>query len=917
MDQRAPSSHPSFDPRLLREELTGFWRETQDASARVKVLARLKDLKKTARIQAESLLKETGGGLECASALSQFQDELIRLIFDFANHHVYRAQNPSEAERMALVATGGYGRGLLAPGSDIDLLFLLPYKQTPWGESVVEYVLYLLWDLGYKVGHATRTVDQTIKAANADVTTRTAILDSRLIYGDLKLFENLWSRFIAEVVQGSQREFIQAKLLEREQRLKRAGISRYLVEPNIKEGKGGLRDLNMLHWFAAYLNPNKERETVAKLLSSGELAAYRRCEAFLWTIRCYLHFLAGKAEERLSFDMQPQMAERLGYRDRGGLLGVERFMKHYFLIAKDVGDLTRIFCSGLELMQLKTAPSFDDLLGAMPWSSRAKIAALTDFRVENGRLTVKDGGIFRQKPSNLIAMFVIADRYKLSLHPEAIRHARLSLKLIDDDLRNDAEANRLFLDLLTSRHAPETALRAMNEAGVLGRFIPDFGRIVAMMQFNMYHHFTVDEHLIRAIGILSSIEKGALQSELPLSTGIIGDIQNRRALYVALLMHDAAKGREEDHSIAGARMARNLSLRLGLTHSEAQMAEWLVKEHLTMSQFAQSRDLADPKTISDFAAIVQSPERLKLLLLLTVADIRAVGPGIWNGWKGQLLRALYYDTEPVLGGGYTKMARQTRTKTAQDSLRAGLGDAAAPPDIDAFIDRQYPAYWLRTDTARQVQHMKLLLKLKQDNAPLALEVASDAFRSFTELTLVTRDNPRLLMLLAGACAAAGANIASAQISTTRDGFALDSVSLQRAFPEDGEEIERGERIGRVIGEVLEGRRSLESLAAARQRPKPRLDAFTVSPDVVIDNTLSDELTVIEVSALDRPGLLFDVTSALAELDLDISSAHIATFGERAVDVFYVTNRMKQKLTGDEVKRTVRETVLRALERFDQ
>ncbi len=912
MEQRNIPLPPYFNPASLREELSSYWRESPESPAQVRarVLRRLKELKAQARAEAQALLERTGDGRACAAALALFQDELVKLIYDYSASHIYRAQNPTAAEHMALVATGGYGRGLLAPGSDIDLLFLLPYKQTAWGESIAESVLYFLWDLGFKVGHATRTIDQTLKTAKDDMTVRTALLDSRLIYGETALFHEMWARLIANVIHGSQREFIEAKLHERELRLKRTGASRYRVEPNIKEGKGGLRDLNMVHWFAVYLNPGKIGQAEKEIFVPGDTATFNHCEAFLWTVRCYLHFLAGKPEERLSFDLQPEMARILRYHDRKGLLGVERFMKHYFLIAKDVGDLTRIVCSCLELRQLKTVPTLSDFVGTLPWSTRAKLAATTDFRVDNSRLNAKQLDAFTKDPLNLIRFFVEAERNNLLLHPQAIRLIRSSLKLIDDNFRSNPEANQLFLELLTSRNAPETSLRSMNEAGVLGRFIPDFGRIVAMAQFNMYHHFTIDEHTIRAVGILSQIEKGALARELPLSTEIIADIHNRRALYLALLMHDTAKAIQGDHSIVGAAITRNLALRLGFEPGEAETAAWLVEQHLVMSQIAQHRDISDPQTVRKFADIVQSPERLKLLLLLTVSDIRAVGPGIWNGWKGQLLRSLYYDTEPLLGGGHTRQPRHARIVSAQVRLREAL--ASWPPaEVESFIDRHEPDYWVRTDLERQVQHAKLIRSFEATRPQVACDVKSDAFLSLTELTLVTKDNPRLLMLFAGACAAAGANIASAQISTTRDGLALDTLFLQRLFS-DGEEIERGQKIARTIGDILSGKRSIDTLETVRKRPKPKIDAFTVPPDVSLDNTASNELTVIEVQALDRPGLLFDLARVLSDLGLDIASAHIATFGEKAVDVFYVTDRFKKKVASDDAKRLIREELLALL-----
>jgi [protein-PII] uridylyltransferase len=912
MDQINFPIPPFFDPAELREELAGYWREGPEAQARARVLRRLKELKHAARAEAQALLLRTGNGRACAASLATFQDELIKLIYDYSTRHVYRAQNPSTSEHMALVATGGYGRGLMAPGSDVDLLFLLPYKQTAWGESIVESILYFLWDLGYKVGHATRTADQTLKAAKEDMTIRTALIDSRLIYGEGTLFREMWARFLSSVVQGSQREFIAAKLMEREERLKRAGVSRYRVEPNIKEGKGGLRDLNMLHWLAAYLNPGKNGQAENKVFAPQEIVTFKQCEDFLWTVRCHLHFLTAKPDERLSFDVQPEMARRLRYHDRKGLLGVERFMKHYFLIAKDVGDLTRTICSSLELRQLKTVPTLSDFVGVLPWSSRAKLAATTPFRFDNGRLNVKQSDAFEKDPLNLIRFFIEAERNNLLLHPEALRRIRLSLRSIDDSFRANPEANALFVELLTSRNAPETSLRSMNEAGVLGRFIPEFGRVVAMMQFNMYHHYTIDEHTIRAIGILSQIEKGVLVNELPLSTEIIADIQNRRALYLSLLMHDVAKACEGDHSIVGAAMTRALALRLGLSPAEAETAAWLVENHLVMSQTAQSRDITDPQTIKNFADLVQSPDRLKLLLLLTVADIRAVGPATWNGWKGQLLRSLYYDTEPIIAGGHTRTPRQARIVEAKRLLHDALLDWPAG-DVERFTERHEPDYWLKTDTDRQVQHAKLIHRFETEEWPLAFDVrCCDISHPIPELTFVTQDHPRLLMQCAGACASAGASIASAQISTTKDGLALDTILFHRTYSNNSEEIAQTQKIARVIGEVVSGARPLDPQRLRAIRPKPRLGAFTVPPDVVIDNSASQEQTVIEVHALDRPGLLFELARGLSDLGLDIASAHIATFGEKAVDVFYVTDASRKKVAGDEAKSRIRESILAAL-----
>lgn len=465
---------------------------------------------------------------------------------------------------------------------------------------------------------------------------------------------------------------------------------------------------------------------------------------------------------------------------------------------------------------------------------------------------------------------------------------RRSLSKVDAKLRENVEANRLFLDVLTSKHHAEAVLRVMNETGVLGRFIPDFGKVVAMMQFNMYHHYTVDEHTIRAIGILASIERGEQSEKNPLSIEIMKTAQHRAVLYFALFLHDIAKGRTEDHSVVGARIARRLGPRFGFSPSETELAAWLVEQHLTMSITAQSRDLADRKTIRDFAAIVQTLDRMKLLLVLTVADIRAVGPGVWNGWKGQLLRTLYYETEPYLLGGHSQLSRDQRVAAAKRELAARLTDWD-PAERDRYLERHYPPYWLRVDIADKVAHAALLKACDANGHRLATAFGTKRFEAVTEITVVAPDHPRLLSAIAGACTAAGANIVDAQIFTTTDGLVLDTIVISREFPEDADETRRGERISKLIEAALEGRERVPEMVAKRVAAKKPSKAFSLITEVSLDNTLSEQFTVLEVSGLDRPGLLYDLTRAISDLNLNIASAHIATFGERAVDVFYVTD----------------------------
>jgi [protein-PII] uridylyltransferase len=916
VEERRPESEPGdatpaprpFTRAALDAEISEMHaRHGGSEDFRPLVIERFRRALDDGRATARAELEAGGRGCACSQALSNLQDNLIAAIHDYVVDYVHPPANPADREQMAIAAVGGYGRGTLAPGSDIDLLFLVPAKQTQWVNRVVESILYVLWDLKQKVGHSTRSVAECLRQARDDMTIRTAVLEARYILGNNALFEEMRKRFEQEIVRTTAREFVATKLAERETRVRRAGNSRYLVEPNVKEGKGGLRDLNTLFWIGKYVYRVREAADLvdAGLFAPSEYALFVHCEDFLWRVRCHMHFVTSRAEERLSFDLQRVIAERLGYKSRGGLSAVERFMKHYFLVAKDVGDLTAIVCAALEERQAKPRAVLDRFV--QHFRRRRKALPSADFAIETDRVTVARPDVFEKDPVNVIRLFWIADKFVLPIHPDAARLVTRSLRRIDNSLRNNPEANRLFLETLTSRNAPETVLRRMNEAGVLGRFLPDFGQIVAMMQFNMYHHYTVDEHLLRAVGILADIEAHRLVEDHPLTSEILPTISNRTSLYVALFLHDIAKGRRQDHSSAGAEVARRLCPRFGLSEAETETVVWLIQNHLVMSDTAQRRDLGDPTTIENFAKRVQTLERLKMLLILTVCDIRAVGPGVWNGWKGELLRTLYWETEVVLAGGHSALDRKRRVEKAQQELRAAL-PAWSDPDFEAYAQRHYAAYWLKADLPHKVQHAKLLHLTEVEMRSLATEVATDAFRGVTELTVVAPDHPRLLSIIAGACASAGANIVDAQIFTTTDGLALDTIFISRAFDEDQDELRRARRVAQAIEKALRGEIRLRDVIAAKRgaaKPHYTVSTFAIAPEVTIDNSLSNRYTVVEVSGLDRLGLLYDLTTVLSALNLNIGSAHIVTFGEKAVDVFYVTD-----LTGAKITNAARQAAIR-------
>ncbi|QXQ07081.1 [protein-PII] uridylyltransferase [Sphingosinicellaceae bacterium] len=830
-------------------------------------------------------------GRDYATAYAFLTDQLLRLVFDFTTTTLLPVANPTAAERLALIAVGGYGRGEMAPFSDIDILFLTPWKQTPWGEQVIETILYLLWDLKLKIGHATRSLDDMIRMAKSDLSIRTALLEARFIWGDQALYDEAGARFRKEIVAGNARQFIADKLAERDARHKRMGDSRYVVEPNLKEGKGGLRDLHTLFWIGkfAYQVETVDGLVEKGLLTAPELAQFRRAENFLWAVRCNLHDIAGRAEERLTFDVQRELSGRLRYTDRAGLSAIERFMRHYFLVARQVGDLTGLFLSHVEETFSKGS--------WLPTFTR-RPRRLSGFTVRSGRIGLPNEDFFKADPVRLIEMFVAADREGLDIHPLAMRQAGHDAHLISEAVRKDPRANALFLELLTSQKTPERVLRWMSEAGVFGRFIPDFGRVVAQMQYDMYHHYTVDEHTIRALGLVARIESGDLKSEHPLSSTVIHQLLSRRVLYVAVLLHDIAKGRGGDHSELGAAIAEKLCPRLGLSAAETETVAWLVRYHLLMSSTAFKRDLSDFKTILDYAELVASPERLRLLLILTVVDIRAVGPGVWNGWKGQLLRELYEGAEEVLRLGHKQKGRSERVAAKQAALAADLEWPKA--EFDAYAARMTEAYWVAEPADVLLKNAVQVERADFEKLPLSIGAQVDFASGTTLVTVYAADHPGLFYRVAGAISLSGANILDARIHTTRDGQALDNFivadPLGRPFAEAGQLA----RLKRTIEDVLTGKVRLADRLAARPLARRRAEVFRVEPNVLTDNKASNRFTVVEVAALDRPALLYSLTYALFQARLTIHSAHIATYGERATDTFYVTD-----LTGEKIDNAVR------------
>ena len=883
-----PSRRAIIDRRALSDALLALGcRE----GARAEATEILKQALLAGRAEiARRLDEKPYAGRETASAYAFLTDQILRLAYDFTVTCLHPIANPTEAERLMLMAVGGYGRGEMALHSDVDIAFVTPWKPTGWSERVIESLLYLLWDLGLKVGHSSRSVDEMMRLAGTDHTIRTAILESRYVWGDERLFDEAHARFWKEVVGSNAQQFVSEKLEERNARHVRMGDSRYVVEPNVKEGKGGLRDLHTLFWIGKYAYRVRSLpELVEKgLMSPDELRQFQKAERFLWAVRCHLHLIAGRAEERLTFDYQREIADRMNYATRPGKSPVERFMQHYFLHAKMVGDLTGVFLAHLDEQFARRGRRI-----GLP-AIRRRPRKLEGFVLDRGRLALPSDDFFAEDPVRLIQVFALADKYQLEVHPLAMRAASRDAKLIDNDVRADPRANALFLDVLTSPRDPETVLRWMNEAGVFGRFVPDFGRVVAQMQFDMYHHYTVDEHSIRAIGLLSRIERGELKHDHPVSSAIVKRVASRRVLYVAVLLHDIAKGRGGDHSELGAEVAHALCPRFGLSEAETEAVAWLVRWHLLMSGTAFKRDLSDPKTIADFVARVTSIERLRLLLLLTVVDIRAVGPGIWNSWKAQLLRELFQQAEEMLLLGHKESGRRERVAATQAELAARLGWEESR--FARLAWRMPDAYWLAEPMDVLERNARFIDAA--DRSPAAtkpIAVVPQEERGASLLTVYAKDQPGLFYRLAAAISFAGGNIIDARIHTSSDGMALDNFLIQDMKGAPFGDPHQLARLEQAVLGALGGQEPLTRKLEAKPLPLPRAAAFDIQPAVFADNQASSRYTVVEVNARDRAALLSALGEALFQSRARIHSAHIATYGERAVDVFYLTERDGAKI----------------------
>ena len=856
-------------------------------------------------------------GIETARLISSIHDDIITALFDFTTTHIFPVVTPTKSERISLCAVGGYGRGEMAPESDVDLLFLSADKKgSSHTEQVTEYMLYMLWDLGLKVGHATRTVEQSISLAKEDQTILTSLLDLRYLRGDEALANELYIKFRKTITKGKGRAYIAAKLTERDNRHDREGNSRYVIEPNIKEGKGGLRDLHVLYWIARFLdkdgriNDAQHSQNYVDLGLFDKVAATRFVHAadFLWRARIWLHYISGRPTESLSFDKQTVLARKMGYASGPIEVAVEKFMREYFTNAKEVGALTRIACAKLEAEKAIMLPKGLDVF--LP-NSRRNIKN-TDFVLDHGRLMFSDPLKIKEKPSMILQLFETAGRRNLDIHPDAFSAIDFRRNLMDGEFRKSRENSKIFQKILLGARAPYATLKAMNEAGVLGRYLIEFGGIVGRTQFNMHHAYTVDEHTLRLVDNFHNILSGIMEKEHPVSTEIVKGFseEQKLILYLTCLLHDTGKG-QGDQCIEGAQLGRRACRRLRVNQNVTDTVAWLIRRHLDMSETAQRRDISDPETIAEFGTLIGSQARLDMLTVLTTVDIRAVGPGIWNDWKGSLLRNLYQSASNYLEG-HKDIAPVSRAAAAQEQLREKLS-----PEMEIRVapitTELGTSYWLNFDMADLVRHARFFDQSLEAGHDTSVQTRRDRSNDITELWVMTRDRTGLFADLTLAVSACGASIIGARLHTGVNGRVMNVFYLQNP---DGHAFGRQsdhalETLRRRTRKAAEG--DIDGLRVPTPIKSRRAIAIPVRAKVRYSDAASGDITIIEMEARDRPGLLSHLAATLRDENIDVFSAHIEVVGAKAIDAFYVRCRGSDGNLPEKRRKALRKTLLGVLD----
>ncbi|MBI4529330.1 MAG: [protein-PII] uridylyltransferase [Deltaproteobacteria bacterium] len=862
--------------------------------------------------KARALLLERhragAGGSEIVSAYTTIVDHLIQYLFQVSSQD-YSRRFPSLSPRCTLVAQGGYGRGELNPYSDIDLLFLYAWKLTPYVESVAEKILYSLWDAGLQVGHAIRNISESMRLASRDMRVKTALLDARFICGDSLLYGDFGKAGEDYLIKRNADRFIHETLEERRRRHENYGASVYLLEPDVKEGEGGLRDIHAALWIAKVRHRARDLDDLVRLgiIQPKDLSELKNSQDFLWRVRNELHFYSAKHQDQLTFEAQERVSQALGFEGERTLKGVEVFMRNYYLQASNISRLTSLITHRITDC---TRPSQN-----LHHVAGRKLR--DGLEISRDHLYITDARTFASDPANLIRIFVDMQRERAEISHESRELLREQGALIDDTFRVSADANLAFVEILKWKDRIYETLVEMHRCGILGSFIPEFGRLLCMVLHDAYHTYTVDQHSLRLIHEVERLKAGEFKEAHPLLTQLAREIEKVAILYLALLFHDIGKGYGGGHSEIGAGMVKNIASRMQLNEDDTAQLEFLVRHHLLLAHTAFRRDLEDDKTIMDFARTMGSVENLKMLFLLTYADIRAVGPGIWNNWKANLLEELYLKALRILErferGEYRRADQRAAARRIQARVRRRLAGRHPVEKVQRFLESMPDRYFLSTPEDQIPAHFTL--KEEQfSGQTFVSRVRHFPERDHTEFVICTRDRPGLFASITGVLAALGLDIVNARITTSRDGFIVDVFRISHSGrPEVVMEPQKWNRVAATLEGVLTGSIDVARLVEeSRRTTLLKRRAPNVPTSVQIDNEASDNFTVIEVYTQDRIGVLFRITYTLHRLGISIHLAKISTNVDQVADVFYVSDMEGMKIVDSGAVETIRQSLYESL-----
>ena len=807
-----------------------------------------------------------------------------------------------ELEGVSIVALGGYGREELSPYSDIDLLFLHKKGSKDLAEEVVERLLYLLWDTKMDVGNCTRSLEECreLSMDRNDVTILSSLLDSRFICGDRDLYDDLENEVYGEVLPKISHDFIRRKIEERDTRGERYGKTLYILEPNVKEGRGGLREFQTAMWIAQANYKAKSFEEVLQrgFVSEKEYRVMRKCLNFLLLVRAQLHYQAKKREDNLSFELQTQVAKSFGYRE-GKLRAVEKFMRIYYLRAAVVVQQSRRLTEKCTRVYARRR------------LARKAVHLDHGFTIQGKYLSVTSRNVFSEDFCNFLRAFEYADRHSVEFSEYLELLMGEQVTRIDEKVRNDPEFNRIFLRLLRFGKNVSKMLLKMNEIRLLGRFIPEFAKIVCMVQFDSYHVYTVDIHSIFMVREIERLINYEYEKKFPFLTKVSETLVKRHVLFLACLFHDMGKGQGGSHAQKGAAMIPKIAGRMGLGASDAEQLEFLVRHHLAMVHFSQRRDLDDPVVLKRLAKSIPDEETLSLLYMLTFADIRSVGPEVWKDWTGMLLQELYVKTLRQMSAG------TYRRKTDEEWMEKMTSDMVADADgeiperrVRKILKKMPVSYFSQFSRQNILRHVKLLDSVE---GKFATEIIR--YEEYDEFTVCAPDNKGIFSVFCGVLSANGLNILGARIVTTLDKRAFDVFYVERT--DHLTEQEYGEvwkKVDKNLGRVLDGDIEVDELVERRKRNYSSYGRKVPEypPEIVFDNESSDKATVIEVYAHDREGLLYSITKTIAEMDLSIDYAKISTRADQIADTFYVRDSRGRKISGARKLEKIEDSLISAV-----